>query len=527
MHLKSNPHQRLALHLAMPDPEIKTFLTSLSLDNGLDSDQPATYKVDDYGVSIVPDEAGLPRVLCSESDRAPNVSGAVLRLAKPPDINTQLVVQADAFVLAVPSSHREARLPPVKYPTTRPPQLSTRAGKLAEMIAGRTVVFRVFDDNSEAPLTEHGFVASHFAKDRDSIDVQSILSSLTNTDHSHITNHISRRPEDILDSEWVSTTPVLLWALMEAVKRVREGKTGVGLAVIDIRNIKWSPLHQRKIYYGFELTTDPHARRLTNNPQEILIHGIIPQKCIVSLTPFSEVLEALPSFFFTRDFLETNQFSSSRTVDDLAFTTRRLYPKFRRSWYGDAVRSLMRRGSSFDVHCKNCSVLEHAKAAYSLAYAFIRPLWMQTLLFFSSSEHSTISCSEGRDHLLRLCPGFERANLGFVGTLDIQGVSYVGFTSHTTQIGGAIHSEAYLHSAIRYVTSILRVIAGNIASLGIRWSEDVDDQAWNLIAREIEELIRKQLMDDLRSLNLDRDNFITQRLWLFTTDELQGSLRRN
>ncbi len=128
------------------------------------------------------------------------------------------------------------------------------------------------------------------------------------------TTHI-RNYDRGLHSPWISLTPLLSWAILEATRRfVLFKKTNVRIAIIDPKKIsqfdspvlRQSEHESRRIFFGVELLDrgpstsdeDKTAMMWMNNPQEVLVHAWIPAEAVLSDVDFVEAISCARDWFF-------------------------------------------------------------------------------------------------------------------------------------------------------------------------------------------------------------------------------------
>ena len=334
-------------------------------------------------------------------------------------------------------------LPPTIPAPSNTPQLRDKSD-LAHLLGRLSVLYRVFDEKSSTALTDGGFIANAFAG---SADISEILGKYpTDNDYGELLPHV-RNWRRGANSPWISATPLWLWAIVECVRRCRAGEKGVGLALIDNAQLAVSR-DAGQVFYAMErneIRDDEDACQWSNDPQEILIFGALPRKAIISQVLFADIIPHLPPFFFTSP-------NHSRVIKNICWGDVRKWNRFI-----FAIRELL---SSLRRQCNTISPHSHGKMAYDFACSLIEPKWQEI-----TNELSWTRETETLSHMM--C------------AMDFD-------TTVLPRSGEDFDSES--RASIRKLnelSTMIRTLAGKIASWGIDWSKDVDDSAWKEVQRAI------------------------------------------
>lgn len=390
-----------------------------------------------------------------------------------------------------------ATLPPPKRISSTLPQLvaNTTPPQMVQRLSRLSMLFRIFDEGSASTLSDsRGFVAHKF---RDITDIDKVAKLLpTSNDRNRESLQHIRNWKHGQESPWVSTNPLWIWAVMEGVRRVRRNCRGVMLAIIDISKLDVLDTPARKVFYGSELVNNRTAQDWANNPQEILVFGVIPCTAVISRIALSDIIPALPGFFSRslirplRDHSDIIEWSSTRW-----------------SWFQEANASLLQ--TTLPLWCRKKSPEHHGLTACDLALALMRNTLESTK---ESIVGSAIEARETYDD-----------EESFNCTME--SLSHKLFTTYihwnNREIDDLDLHEQY-DEAIRVVEEIMsfvRKLAGKIASWGLDWAQDDLDgsKAW----KEVQMTIALKVQEEeykimtLISAILDPDTFDGGRRLLF------------
>ena len=334
-------------------------------------------------------------------------------------------------------------LPPTIPAPSNTPQLRDKSD-LAHLLRRLSVLYRVFDKNSSTALTDGGFIPNAFAG---SANVSEILEKYpTDNDYGELLPHV-RNWRRGANSPWISVTPLWLWAIVECVKRCRAGKKGVGLALIDNAQLAVSR-DAGQVFYAMErneIRDDYVASQWSNDPQEILIFGVLPRKVIISQVLFADIIPHLPPFFFKFP-------NQRRAIENICWRNVQTWDRFYFT-HGELLSSLQRQ-------CNTTSPHSHGKMAYDFACSLIEPIWQEI-----TKEINWNRETEALYHMM------------FAMDFD---------TTVLPRSGEDFDSES--RASIRKLnelSTMIRTLAEEIASWGIDWSKDVDDSAWKEVQRAI------------------------------------------
>ena len=344
-------------------------------------------------------------------------------------------------------------LPPTIPAPSNTPQLRDKSD-LARLLGRLSVLYRVFDKNSSTALTDDGFIANAFAG---SANISEILEkSPTDNDYGELLPHV-RNWRRGANSPWISVTPLWLWAIVECVKRCRAGEKGVGLALIDNAQLAVSR-DARQVFYAMErdeIRDDYFASQWSNDPQEILIFGVLPRKAIISQVLLTDIIPHLPPFFFESP-------NHPRAIENICWKNVQTWDRFYPA-HGKLLSSLQRQ-------CNTTSPYSHGEMAYDFACSLMKPKWQEV------TDEILQEGQEAGDEI-----SFSR---------EMEALSHKMFAMNFDTTGlprsrEDVDVESRASMELNELSTMIRTLAGKIASWGIDWSKDVDDSAWKEVQRAI------------------------------------------
>lgn len=342
------------------------------------------------------------------------------------------------------------KLPPTIPSPSNTPQLEEKSD-LAGLLRRLSLLYRVYDEGSSTVLTDDGFIANAFAG---SANVSEILERYpTDDDYRELLRHVRNRHRGA-NSPWISITPLWLWAIVECVKRCRAGEKGVGLALIDNAQLALSRDVQQ-VFYAMErneIRDDHLASQWSNDPQEILIFAALPRKAIISQVLFADIIPHLPPFFFKSH--------HCRAIENICWRNVRTWDRFYFA-HNELLSSLQQHRDATSPH-------SHGKRAYDLARSLIEPKWQ---------EVTNDILEEGQE-----------AGEEIIRSRDKEALSHKMFMMRfdtTALTAEDFDVEAQASMKLNELTTIIRTLAGKIASWGIDWNKDVDGSAWKEVQHAI------------------------------------------